>query len=157
MAGRRPKPVGQKILAGNPGRRKLPRNEPRPAAGVPTCPDWLSREAKDEWRRIVPELCAARLLSLTDRVALAAYCQAWAELVIATRLLDKEQRVAEGKAHPAVKQQRDAFVRLKSFLIEFGLSPASRTKAAAAAEPESARDPMAEFLKHGQSCGKAKG
>jgi P27 family predicted phage terminase small subunit len=165
MPGRRPKPSKLKKLAGNPGRRPLPK-EPELALGVPTCPGWLSKEAKEEWKRIVPQLKKARLLVLIDRVALAAYCQAWAELAQATEMLDREGRIIEQpvvssatgkktgavkKAHPAVKHQRDAFAQVKKFLIEFGLSPASRSKAAGGCEPEERSDPLAEFLKHGKA------
>ena len=164
MAGRRPKPTTLKILAGNPGRRSLPRNEPRPAAGIPACPAWLSAAAKAEWKRIVPELDSMNLLTLADRAALAAYCQAWAELEHATKVLNKEGRVIkceivnrEGdvtgsvkKLHPANRLQRDGFARVKQFLIEFGLSPASRTKVAGAKQPEEA-DPLEELLNRGKA------
>ena len=36
-----PEPTALKILAGNPGKRKLPENEPQPQ-GTPICPAWLS-------------------------------------------------------------------------------------------------------------------
>jgi len=35
MRGRRPKPTRLKMLTGNPGKRPLNGNEPRPAAAVP--------------------------------------------------------------------------------------------------------------------------
>ncbi len=41
MAGRKPKPTAVKKLEGNPGKRKLNKNEPVPAKGMSTCPDWL--------------------------------------------------------------------------------------------------------------------
>jgi P27 family predicted phage terminase small subunit len=163
MAGRRPKPTKQKKLSGNPGRRPLP-PEPKLEAGIPTCPDWLSQEGKEEWRRLIPQLKKARMLVAIDRAALAACCQAWAEFEIATKTLDKEGRIIDEpivrggeqigtikKAHPAKKQQADALSRLKSLLIEFGLTPASRSKAAAGGEPENRDDPLQEFLGHGQS------
>ena len=138
-----PKPVKLKILASNPGKRVVNSTPggtfPR---GVPNCPSWLSREAKAEWRRIVPELDAAELLAVVDRAALAAYCQAWAELQINTATIEKDGRIVEEpiqsaggevigqrlKPHPAVRLQRDAFARVRSFLIEFGLSPAARSR-----------------------------
>jgi P27 family predicted phage terminase small subunit len=131
-------------------------------------PTWLSKEARNEWRRIVPELRRLGLLTLVDRTALAAYCQAHAELVEATRLLDKEGRVVEAevwgkeskdgvraqlgtvqKLHPAVRLQRDAFARVKAFLGEFGLTPASRCRLATP-EPERPKSTFAEFLQRGK-------
>ncbi len=113
-------------------------------------PAWLSREAKAEWRRIVPHLDAVGLLTIVDRSALASYCQAFAELVVATKLLEKEGRIVDvdvfnkaddctgtvRKLHPAVKLQRDAFASVKQFLGEFGLTPSSRTRLQAPVEDE---------------------
>lgn len=144
-----PKPTRLKEIAGNPGKRPLNSREPKPEAGAPGMPSWLSTEAKAEWRRIVPALEQLGLVTKVDRTALAAYCQAHAELADATKLLDKEGRVVEEpivqrcremgetvesvigfkkKLHPAVRLQRDAFARVKAFLGEFGLTPASRTR-----------------------------
>jgi P27 family predicted phage terminase small subunit len=111
-------------------------------SGVPDAPGWLADEARAEWARIIPELQLAGVLKLVDRAAIAAYCQAWAELEILTRQIQAEGRTtteivqnARGevlgekiKAHPAVRLQRDAFSRVKSFLVEFGFSPNSRAR-----------------------------
>lgn len=145
--GRPPKPTRLKVAAGNPGKRPLNPAEPRPAVAVPSCPDWLSPLAEAEWRRITPELHRLGLVSVIDRAALAAYCQAVAEVEEATRALDAEGRVCvwpvfdkQGvkvgerlKAHPCVAMQRSAAQLVKQFLVEFGLSPASRTRVSAAA------------------------
>ncbi len=137
-----PKPTKLKAAAGNPGKRPLNRREPNPPVRVPRMPTWLSKRAKQEWRRIAPELEALGLVTAIDLAALASYCQAVAELTIATETIDKEGRVCvwpifdkEGnqigerlKAHPAVQQQRDAMQRVKQFAAEFGLSPSARSR-----------------------------
>lgn len=168
MRGRPPKPTKLKILAGNPGRRPLPKNEPQPRVGAPSCPAWLSGEAKAEWRRIVKELEPIGLVTMVDRAALSAYCQAWAELREATRQLDREGRVIESpvfnrsgdktgtlkKLHPAVRLQRDAFTRVKQFLVEFGLSPASRPKLAgtwSADKPAEEVDELQDLINRGKA------
>jgi len=148
MMGRPPKPTKLKIAAGNPGHRRLNDREPNPPTAAPGMPAWLSGRAKVEWKRIVPELIRLGLLSSIDLAALAAYCQAFAELEQATRTIEKEGRVCKWpiydpktnehvgdrlKAHPAVQQQRDAMQRIKGFLAEFGLSPASRSRVQAEA------------------------
>jgi hypothetical protein len=48
MVGRLPKPTALKVLSGNPGKRALNKNEPKPG-GVPTCPSSLDATAKREW------------------------------------------------------------------------------------------------------------
>ncbi len=122
-------------------------------------PAWLSREAKAEWRRVVRELDRIGLLTVVDRAALAAYCQAWAELVEATQVLGREGRIVEAevfnkageltghvkKLHPAVKMQRDAFARVKAFLGEFGLSPARRVGLSVPGQEQEA-DELKAFL-----------
>ncbi len=44
--GRKPKPTAVKQLEGNPGKRQLNANEPKPAARAPSCPKWLEDDAK---------------------------------------------------------------------------------------------------------------
>ena len=81
MAGRKPKPTSLKVLEGNPGKRQLNPNEPKLDASVPKCPAWLSKEAKREWKRLVPFLEQAGLLTQVDRAAFAGYCQSYADWV----------------------------------------------------------------------------
>ncbi len=44
--GRKPKPTALKVLEGNPGKRPLNLNEPKPEKKAPKCPSWLEPEAK---------------------------------------------------------------------------------------------------------------
>lgn len=137
-----PKPSRLKVAAGNPGKRPLNPQEPRPAVEAPRMPAWLPRRAKAEWQRIVPELLGLGLLTRIDLGALASYCVAVGELEEATRTLDKEGRVCVQpimdktgekvgerlRPHPAVAMQRSAASLVKAFAVEFGLSAASRTR-----------------------------
>jgi phage terminase small subunit len=54
--GRPPKPTALKVLEGNPGKRPLNQNEPKPEKKAPNCPSWLLPDAKKEWRRLSKEL-----------------------------------------------------------------------------------------------------
>ncbi|GKY89888.1 phage terminase small subunit P27 family [Sinisalibacter aestuarii] len=74
------------------------RPKPRPKAGtlsgkaigaLPRCPSHLSDAARKEWRRLATPLHEAGLVTLADRAALAAYCQAWARWVEAEEHLRK--------------------------------------------------------------------
>lgn len=123
-------------------------------------PGWLSPRAKVEWKRITPELERLGLLTRIDLAALAAYCQAFAELEEATKTLEKEGRVCVWpvvnkigekigerlKAHPAVQQQRDAMRCIKQFISEFGLTPASRSRVQSAADQEKPIEGAARFF-----------
>jgi P27 family predicted phage terminase small subunit len=134
MRGRKPTPTTLKILHGNPGKRKLPENEPQPAPGSPDCPEHLDSVARLEWERIVPELLRLGLLTHIDRAALAAYCQAYsrwqaAEGIIATEgLTTVNLKTGCIRTHPAVSIAKESMRLVREFMTEFGLSPASRPR-----------------------------
>jgi P27 family predicted phage terminase small subunit len=132
------KPTALKKFLGNPGKRKLNEKEPKAPKGVPEMPRFLNGEARAEWRRIVPVLCKMGVLTVADGKALAAYCSCYSQLAKAEAAiekfglicatLDQVTGVAELKVNPAVRIKSDALRQMKSFLIEFGLTPASRSK-----------------------------
>lgn len=78
MAGRRPKPRDLKLVTGNPGKRRIPEDEPIPVAGAPEIPRGLSRPAVAEWERLVAELEGEQRLSLADRGSLEIAARAHA-------------------------------------------------------------------------------
>ena len=90
MAGRKPKPTAIKKLEGNPGKRKLNKNEPVPAKGMSECPDWLLPEAKAEWERLCEKLSDMGVLTEIDMAAFAAYCQSFARWKEAQEHIDEE-------------------------------------------------------------------
>jgi len=131
--GRPRKPTALKVLEGNPGKRPLPENEPKPPEIAPDCPDHLNEEAKREWKRIAPELEELGLLTYIDKAALAAYCQAWSRWVNAEELLKKHGVLAKSPngyfmQSPLLAIANRAMEQMKSYLTEFGMTPASRTK-----------------------------
>lgn len=139
----RPKPTAIRALQGNSGHRPLNDAEPQPdRTRAPEMPKGMDKTAQREWKRIVPELQDMGVLSVVDGKALAAYCDAYAVwemavrdckkygLMIEVKFLDKEGELVIGdlKKNPAVAIRFEAAKVMKSFLIEFGLTPASRTK-----------------------------
>lgn len=76
MKGRKPVPTQLKILAGNPGKRALPENEPEFDNEIPQLPDWLAGEALAAWHRLMPELHAVGIVAEAYRGPLVAYCEA---------------------------------------------------------------------------------
>lgn len=141
-----PKPTRLKLLEGNPGKRRLPANEPKPRPVAPSCPRSLKLEAKREWRRIVPELDRLGLLAVIDRGQLAGYCQSWAIWVEAEEWLaangrtyilrDEDGNVRYAAPWPEVKIARDALADMRAFGARFGLSPSDRTRMTVPAAPE---------------------
>src|SRR5438552_14304431 len=135
MRGRRPKPTRLKMLTGNPGKRPLNADEPRPEANVPECPPELGPLAKQEWDRLVGELAALRLLTNLDRAALAAYCGAYALWAEATAQIQKYGAMIKSPTGFPIQppylaianRQAEIMMRIAS---ASGFTPASRTRIA---------------------------
>ena len=120
-----------KVLEGSKGARKRPGEVFTPEAKAPICPNWLDKDAKREWKRIVPLLNEHGMLAKCDRTALAVYCQAYAEFKHATQMLKAEGRVVKSSTgyeqqHPYVVIQNKAIQVIKTFALEFGLTPGAR-------------------------------
>lgn len=113
MRGRKPKPTALKIIAGNPGKRALPGNEPIPE-GDAEMPDWLSDGARKVWGELAPGLEDMGVLTSGDSESFAMYCT----------------EVAAYRADPA-----GTTVGAKALIArlggEFGWSPATRARIAA--------------------------
>ncbi len=61
-------------LKGNPGKRALNKDEPKPAPRLRRVPRHLSDEARKEWRRAGRFLLKLGLASDLELAAFAAYC-----------------------------------------------------------------------------------
>ena len=149
MAGRRPKPSAIKALAGNPGKRRANPDEPKPD-GIPSCPDHLDDAAKAEWNRISSELAGLGLLTSVDRAALAAYCSSWSRWLTAEEHIRKHGLVLKAPSgypiqSPYLSIANTALDQLRKFLIEFGLTPASRSKVTARPKASNTDDGWGEF------------
>ena len=134
-----PKPTVVKMLQGNPGKRALPKGEPKPDAGrLPSAPRWLSDEAKREWKRLAPRLHAVGLLTEVDGTALGLLCEAFAQYVAAKAVVDREGMLLmseKGNAyqHPAAGLMTQARGELMKWSREFGMTPAARSRISVAA------------------------
>lgn len=146
MAKPGPKPLPNNVhrLHGNPSKKPLANlsDEVRPEIEIPNCPAHLKDEARKEYKRISAELEVLGLIAKIDRAALAAYCSAWAEYVFC------EKKIAQLNADdPAgekgyvtvtpsgyhqmsiwVSIRTRALYTMKTFLVEFGMTPSSRSR-----------------------------
>ena len=133
MRGRKPKPTRLKALTGNPGKRPLNQNEPRPEPAVPACPTELNEVAQREWIRLATELGKLNLLTNLDRSALAIYCGAYALWVEATQAIQKFGIMIKSPTGYPIQspyvaianRQAEIMLRVSS---EFGFTPASRSR-----------------------------
>src|SRR5688572_8338171 len=128
-------------------------HEPKPEKRTPTCPSHLSPTAKAEWRRMVVPLHALGMLTEFDRAALASYCQAYGHWVEAERKLRESPmllRMPSGyvQQNPWLTIANKQLELMHRYIIEFGLSPAARTRIdMRAGDGEFSRDdPVREFL-----------
>jgi P27 family predicted phage terminase small subunit len=154
MRGRKPKPTVLKLLDGNPGKRPLNNREPAASQGVPEMPDGLDDEAQAEWNRIVPELHGMGVLCRIDRAALAAYCTAWSRWRNAEAQVRKFGSIVKSPdkgfpmKSPYLTIADQAMETMRKFLIEFGLTPSSRSRIRLPASGDAA-DEFDRFLETG--------
>lgn len=135
MRGRKPKPTKLKLIEGNPGRRPLNQDEPKPAleALCPDPPEHLGEVAQQEWRRVSEELHRLGLLTRVDSTALAAYCQSYERWVQAERAIAKVgllTKTTGGNAvqNPLIGIANRSMELMYRFLVEFGMTPSSRSR-----------------------------
>lgn len=154
VRGRKPKPTALKILEGNPGKRPLNENEPKPPKANLRCPSWLEPEAKKEWKRLSVSLEAMGVLTEADISAFAGYCQAYARWREAEEFISKHGSIFQTPSGyvqqvPQVSIAQSNLKIMQSFCSEFGLTPASRSRIIAASGDNAAGedDPMARLLK----------
>lgn len=133
-SGRRPKPTAIKI---SEGRRVLNVDEPQFEIGAPPCPSGLSADARSVWEELSSLLGAKRVVTKADGAALELLCVALARWRKLERFIAKRGRtyssetVAGGKVirpRPEVTMAAEAWREAQKMVIEFGLTPASRTK-----------------------------
>jgi len=149
MAGRKPKPTAIHKLNGNPGRRKLNDKEPTPEIVVPEIPEYLTDEAKKEWKRITPELERLGLISEIDRAGLAAYCQAYGRWVEAEKMIAQKGFLYKTKndnitTSPLLWVSNKAFDQMNKMLVEFGMTPSSRSRISISTK---GKDELDDFIK----------
>jgi P27 family predicted phage terminase small subunit len=115
-------------------------HEPRPRDVLPKCPSVLQGEAKREWRRMAKKLHDAGLLSEIDGAALTTYCLTWARLMDAEEKLRTIGAVVKTPngwlAHsPYLAIATKATEQLVRILVEFGMTPSSRSRISVPPKP----------------------
>jgi P27 family predicted phage terminase small subunit len=147
--GRKPKPTELKVLAGDRADR-VNRSEPRPSRSVPACPTHIDADgdAREAWGDIVPKLADLGVLTELDGHALALYCSTysrWRKACEEVRTGGVTSFTDQGslKSNPAVSVASQCERFMAAILMEFGLTPSSRSRVKTDAAP---RDALAEFL-----------
>lgn len=155
MAGRRPTPTALKLVSGNPGKRAINKKEPKPKRVIPSCPDHLENSGKVAWGKLSVLLDRMGVLTEADSSALERLCDCYTDILECRTLIRRDGRTykvitKDGeiliKGNPAVTQLRAADAQFKSYLIEFGLTPAARSKVNVGGDGDEKEDPLSEFF-----------
>jgi len=133
--GRKPKPTHLKLLAGHPGHRPLPKNEPQPDAAVETMapPDWLSGEGRAVWAVEFPKLVRNSMITDIDLNAFARYCHACGRFQVAESYVKKQGEVLISPSgfpiqNPYLAVSNRAQEQMHKAETEFGMTPSSRSR-----------------------------
>ena len=150
--GRKPKPTAIKEFEGNPGKRKLNKNEPQPLTQAPSCPAWLDEEMKLEWERIAPQLELLGILSEIDMAAFAGYCVSYKRWKEAEEFLTKHGTIMKtGSGYwqqvPQVSIAQSYLKSMLKFCEQFGLTPSARSRIVANNKANNEIDPMEMMLR----------
>jgi P27 family predicted phage terminase small subunit len=124
---------------------------PDPPTGRPATPKTLKGDALAEWTRMVRRLELAKTLSVVDDGVLYRYCQLHARAerlegqIAKLRSAFYRDHLNNPKVHPAFAQLRAYDQALRGYLVEFGMTPAARSRVKVTAPPAPATDPTDPF------------
>lgn len=114
-----------------------------------TPPKWLSKVAKQEYRRIIPLLKELPSASL-DLALVSTYCQAYADYQMATEELAKDEVVTfterGSKVNPWHRVKVDSFNIMNSITPKIGMSIDSRIKILTPKKDDKSNDPFEDML-----------
>ncbi len=92
---------------------------------APPVPSWLSKDAKSEWRRVIPGLVKRKILTMADLGSLENYCVACGHVRAVERLIQK----ADVNIDPSLFRLQDkAMQTARQLAAELGLTPVSRSR-----------------------------
>ena len=158
--GRPTKPTRLKVIQGTYREDRAPENEPQPekVLKVPRPPTYLTKYALGLWKDLAGELTAQGMLTIIDMPALEACCEAYGQYRAAHEAVFRPQDPKTGKRRnrtlaeymeqrnsqtmPEYTAMTKAFNTFKSYLIEFGMTPASRGRISIPNSPEEETNTM---------------
>jgi P27 family predicted phage terminase small subunit len=141
------KPKAAKVLQGTFRKDRNPAREPEPPKvyAVPKPPGYLGRYGKQIWKKLAADLVNTGVLTTVDLPAFELCCEAYDQYresrdSVYAFIVDDEtgkrrrRTLAEymdgrnSQTMPEYAAMKQAFVTFKSYLVEFGLTPASRNR-----------------------------
>lgn len=140
-SGRKALPATVHLLRGNPSKKSAAELAAAGAAvtpnvKAPACPEFLTEDAKTEWRRIVADLVVLGVVTKLDRAELAVYCQAWADWKFARKQIAEQKERGYVEMTPSGYKQISSWMqvanraedRMRTAGASFGLNPSARSR-----------------------------
>lgn len=91
---------------------------------VPSAPSWMQRDAKAEWRRVMPQLVERRILTAADLGTLENYCTAIGQI----RQIQRRLQEVGGIDLQLMRLQNQTMATARQHAAELGLTPVSRSR-----------------------------
>jgi len=109
--------------------QRINHNEPQPQRKKHRKPAWIKdKHAKEAYTYYVNLLDELGVVTVAERVAMEQLAVAYANWRRCQEASDREGIVVDGKRNPNDIAARDWYDRLLKILVEFGLTPSSRTR-----------------------------
>lgn len=109
--------------------QRINHNEPKPAQKKTRRPAWIKdKHAKEAYTYYVNLLDDLGVVTVAERVAMEQLAVAYANWRRCQEASDREGIVVDGKRNANDIAARDWYDRLLKILVEFGLTPSSRTR-----------------------------
>ncbi|WP_373766379.1 phage terminase small subunit P27 family [Glaesserella sp.] len=150
--GRKPTPTKVKERRGNPGKRKLNKQEPEfsPFDQHSSPPPQLNEDGQRMWAFILKELLPQGVLLQTDLEVVANYCIAYQNRNRACQDVEKYGTFVENgngglSKNPAFTVLNEALKQMTTFGALLGLDPSSRQRLIGKADEQN-HNPFAELL-----------
>jgi P27 family predicted phage terminase small subunit len=132
------KPVKEKQLAGNPGKREIDKKSAQDSApkSLPLKPDFVDKTAADIWDITVHQMANMGVLSTIDGAMLEIYCNNFAKIRKLQKFLFENNDTYETKTAtgPMIKVRPEVVILQRcqqqhlAIANQFGLSPSARTR-----------------------------
>lgn len=110
-------------------------------AGTPRCPIRLDTWGRRAWKRLIPVLQDAGVLTKADGLPAGLLSRMIGRLDEAEAKLESsggpviDSRLGEKKINPWAMEHQRAFLNVCRLMVEFGLTPAARLKVQKSTEP----------------------
>jgi len=125
------------MAKGNPGKRPLNKNEPKPVADAVEPPDWVTGKSLEKWQEVVPKLVGMGVMTNADIDTIARYCTMYEQFVKYLEqvrrgldvlvIRDDKGKVKYMQSTPAATMMTKLAASMLRIEQEFGLTPSART------------------------------